>query len=195
MSAEFHCLLGFQDDNGQLLQFQTLPFGLCTAPYAFSKITKPAVQFLRQVGIHIIIYLDDMLLVSPTKSSLAQDLSTVLGFLINIPKTTVVPSSEIKFLGFTVNTKTTVALPTIKRSGIHSEVAKVLQNKTICLKVLSQLLGKLVATKPAVFRAPLHYWALQHLKISMMRAGQEPGIPASLHILLMVVSSLLCPTG
>ena len=103
VSAEFHCLLGFQD-NGQLLQFQTLPFGLCTAPYAFSKITKPAVQFLRQAGIHIIIYLDDMLLVSPTESSLAQDLSTVLwlfsslGFLINIPKTTVVPSSEIEFL-------------------------------------------------------------------------------------------------
>ena len=180
VSAEFHCLLGFQDDNGQLLQFQTLPFGLCTAPYAFSKITKPAVQFLRQAGIHIIIYLDDMLLVSPTESSLAQDLSTVLwlfsslGFLINIPKTTVVPSSEIEFLGFTVNTKTmTVALPTIKRSGIQLEVARVLQNKTICLKVLPQLLGKLVATKPAVFRAPLHYRALQHLKISRMRAGQE----------------------
>ena len=71
VSAEFHCLLGFQDDNGQLLQFQTLPFRLCTAPYAFSKITKPAVQFLRQAGIHIIIYLDNMLLVSPTENSLA----------------------------------------------------------------------------------------------------------------------------
>ena len=43
----------------------------------------------------------------------------------------------------------------------------------ICFKVLSQLLGKLVATKPAVFRAPLHYRALQHLKISMMRSGQK----------------------
>ena len=97
-----------------------------------------------------------------------------LGFLINIPKTTVVPSSEIEFLGFTVNTKTmTVALPTIKRSRIQSEVARVLQNKTIHLKVLSQLLDKLAATKPAAFRAPLHYRALQHLKISIMRAGQE----------------------
>ena len=71
VSAEFHCLLGFQDNDGQLLQFQTLPFGFYTAPYAFSKITKPAVQFLRQAGIHIIIYLNDMLLVSPTESSLA----------------------------------------------------------------------------------------------------------------------------
>ena len=164
------------------MQFQTPPFGLCTAPYVFSKTTKPAVQLLRQMGIHIIIYLDDMLLVSPTESSLAQDLSTVLwlfssvGFVINTLKTTVVPSSKIEFLGFTLNlnTKTmTVALPTTKMISIQSDVAKVLQKKAICLKVLSQLLGKLVATKPAVFRAPLHYWALQHLKISMMRSRQK----------------------
>ena len=71
VSAEFRCLLGFQDDDRQLSQFQTLPFGLCTALYAFSKITKPAVQFLHQAGIHIIIYLDDMLLASPRESLLA----------------------------------------------------------------------------------------------------------------------------
>ena len=104
--AEFHCLLGFRND-GQFVQFQTLPFGLCTAPYVFSKITKPAVQLLRQMSIHIIIHLDDMLVVSPTESSLAQDLSIILwlfsslGFVINILKTTVVLSSEIEFLGFT----------------------------------------------------------------------------------------------
>lgn len=51
-------------------------------------------------------------------------------------------------------------------NGIQPDVAKVLQNKTICVKVLSQLLGKLIATKPAAFRAPLHNWTtLQHLKI------------------------------
>ena len=137
--AEFHCLLAFQND-GQILQFQTFPFRFCTTPYVISKITKPAVQLLCQMGIHIIIYLDDMLLVSPTESSLAQDLSTVLwlfsslGFVINTLKTTVVPSSEIEFLGFTLNTKTmTVALPTAKMNSIQSDVAKVLQNKTICL--------------------------------------------------------------
>ena len=139
VSAEFHCLLAFQNNDGQFLQFQILPFGLCTTPYVFSKTTKPAVQLLRQMGIHIIIYLDDMLLVSPTESSLAQDLSTVLwlfsslGFVINTLKTTVVLSSEIEFLGFTLNTKTmTVALPTTKMISIQSDVAKVLQNKAIC---------------------------------------------------------------
>ena len=179
-SADFCCLLGFQDDEGQLLQFQTHSFGFCTAPYAFSKITKPAVQFLHQAGIHIIIYLDNMFFsIANGELTSARSVNSPMAFLlprvlITIPKTTIVPSSEIKFLGFTLNTKTmTVALPTIKRSGIQSEVARVLQNKTVCMKVLSQLLDKLVAMKPAVFRAPLHYQTLQHLKISMMRAGKR----------------------
>ena len=79
-------------------------------------------------------------------------------------------------LGFTLNTETmTVVLPTTKMNSIQLDVGnyKVLHNKTICLKVLFELLDKLVATKPAVFRSPLHYQALQHLKISMMRSGQK----------------------
>ena len=102
VAVKFHCLLTFQSDK-EFLRFQNLPFGLCTAPYVFSNITNLAVQFLPQAGIHIIIYIDDMLLVSPTESSLAQDLSTVLwlfsalGFVINIPKTTVTASVEIVF--------------------------------------------------------------------------------------------------
>ena len=180
VSAEFRCLLAFQNESKAFLQFQTLPFGLCTAPYVFSKLTKPAVQFLRQIGIHIIIYLDDMLLVSPTEKSLVQDLSTVLwlftclGFVVNTAKTTVVPSTELEFLGFSLDTKTmTVALPAIKMNGIQSDVAKILQSQKISSKVLSQLLGRLVATKPAVLVAPLHYRALQHLKIRMMRLAQK----------------------
>ena len=160
VATEFHCLLAFQSESKEFLQFQTLPFGLCTAPYVFSKITKPAVQFLRQTGIHFIIYLDDMLLVSPTEWSLVQDLLTILWlfsclFMVNTAKTTVVPSKELEFLGFSLNTKTmTVALPKAKMNGTQSDVAKILQSQTICLKVLSQLLGKLVATKPAVLVAP-----------------------------------------
>jgi len=182
VAAVFRCLLAFANENRDFLQFQTLPFGLCTAPCILSKITKPAVQFLRQIGAHIIIYLDDMLLVSSAERSLTQDLSTVLwlfstlGFIVNTEKTTVAPTTEIEFLGFSLNIKAmTVALPAAKIKGIQTDTAKVLQKETIGLKVLSQLLGKLVAPKPAVLVAPLHYCALQHQKISMMRSAQREG--------------------
>ena len=79
--------------------------------------------------------------------------------VVNTTKTTVAASTEI--VGFSLNTKImTVTLPTAKMKGIQLDVPKVLQNKTIDLKVFSQLLGKLVATKPAVLVVPLHYHAL-----------------------------------
>ena len=130
IAEKFHCLLGFQDKQGEFLQFQTLSFGLCTAPCTFSKLTKPAIQFLRQIGIRIIIYLDDMLITAQTEESLAQDPSTVLwlfcalGFIINIPKCSIAPSKQVDFLGFTVDTSTMmVILPSAKMSGIQSEVS------------------------------------------------------------------------
>jgi len=59
--------------------------------------------------------------VSQTKELLIQDLSKVLwlfscfGFMAGTEKTTVLPSTELEFLGFSLNTKTmTVALPTAK---------------------------------------------------------------------------------
>ena len=39
-----------------IMQFRCLLFGLCTAPFVLSKLTKPIDQFLRQLGIHLIIY-------------------------------------------------------------------------------------------------------------------------------------------
>ena len=42
-AAKFHFPLAFQDKQGEFLQFQSLSFGLCTTPYSFSKLTKPAI--------------------------------------------------------------------------------------------------------------------------------------------------------
>ena len=39
--------------RGKLYQFLVLPFGLCTAPFIFTKITKPVAAFLRLKGIRI----------------------------------------------------------------------------------------------------------------------------------------------
>ena len=62
--------LAFQGQEGVLFQFKVLPFGLYTAPYTFTKLTKPLVQFLRKVGTQILIYLDDMLLSVQSKQQL-----------------------------------------------------------------------------------------------------------------------------
>ena len=43
-------------------EFQCLPFGLASAPRAFTKLLKPIVAVMRSKGIRIVIYLDDLLI-------------------------------------------------------------------------------------------------------------------------------------
>ena len=40
-------------------QFQTLPFGLTSAPYVFTKLLRPVAALFRQEGLRILVYLDD----------------------------------------------------------------------------------------------------------------------------------------
>ena len=126
IAQNFQSLLAFQAKPQEIIQFQCLPFGLCTAPLVFSKVTKPITQFLHQLGIHLIIYLDDLMLAAPSESQLLQDLSTALwlfvalGFIINIPKSVTVPTQCLEFLGFVINTQNATNHSNITEDSINS---------------------------------------------------------------------------
>lgn len=51
----------------KMFQFNALPFGLSTAPFIFTKILKPVVEFLRAKGIVLVVYLDDFLIFERSK--------------------------------------------------------------------------------------------------------------------------------
>lgn len=46
--------------NNRLYEFACLPFGLCTAPFVFTKVMKAVVRKLRSLGFSSVVYLDDM---------------------------------------------------------------------------------------------------------------------------------------
>ena len=50
-----------------LFEFACLPFGLASAPRIFTKLMKPVVGLLRHLGIRVILYLDDLLIMADTK--------------------------------------------------------------------------------------------------------------------------------
>ena len=60
--------------NGQLYEFKCLPFGLCTAPYVFTKTMKPVVSFLRKKGITMVIYIDDILFIEKSDRAILKNL-------------------------------------------------------------------------------------------------------------------------
>lgn len=86
-------------------EFQCLPFGLSSAPRAFTKTLKPVLAVLRSLGIRIVIYIDDMLLLHQQSRVLKQlfvqviDFLEKLGFLLKIEKWSVTPCYCMVFLG------------------------------------------------------------------------------------------------
>ena len=86
--------------KGTLYEFMCLCFGLSPALRLFTKLFKIPVSLLRKVNIRVIIYLDDMLILSNTirEAHMSQDiviyLQQNLGFMINIKKSVLHPCQE-----------------------------------------------------------------------------------------------------
>ncbi|KAM4747505.1 uncharacterized protein WCC33_005072 [Rhinophrynus dorsalis] len=164
--------------HGRIWQFTCLPFGLSSAPWCFTKLLKPVVAFLRSRGIRLIIYLDDMLIMSQDRTLLSTHVSwtvrllTDLGFLINWTKSQLIPSQRMEFLGFVVDSlEASLSLPAAKICAIRKEIRSVLKQERISLRLLARVVGLLASSIQAIFPGPLHYRALQRLKALHLRRG------------------------
>ena len=164
--------------EGRPFKFTCLPFGLSSVPRTFTKLLKPLVAYLREKGICLIIYIDDILLLADTKEKATLALLTTLnllefmGFLVNYEKSVLVPSQRIEFLGFHVNsTNMSIALPQEKVQKIYEQAQLLLINPTPSAREITRLVGTLSSSIPAVTPAPLHYRALQATKNKAVASG------------------------
>ncbi|KAM4702972.1 uncharacterized protein WCC33_011531 [Rhinophrynus dorsalis] len=162
--------------HDQTWQFTCLPFGLSSAPRCFTKLLKPVVASLRSHGVRLIIYLDDILIMSQYRSLLCIHtewtirLLTDLGFLINWEKSELIPSQRIQFLGFIVDSlQASLSLPGSKIRMIRKEIRSILRLEQFSLRKLARVVGLLSASIQAIFPGPLHYRALQRLKTLHLR--------------------------
>ena len=112
---------------------------------------KPVVSMLREMGVRLIIYLDDILFMAERKQL------ENLGFVVNYEKSVLIPSPQMEFLGFLVDsTSMTLALPGEKIRKIQREYQKALTVSSLTLRKLASLIGFLNSSIEAVFQAPLH---------------------------------------
>lgn len=163
-----------------LYEFQCLPFGLASAPRTFTKLMKPVVGFLRKIGMRLICYLDDFLVINSNPNKVAKDGKTLglllesLGFIINREKSVTIPCQRIEFLGVMVNSTTMVlSLPEEKLMKIEQECASLLTLETVSVRQLAALIGRLSAATVAVLPAPLFYRQLQLLQIRALMRNQS----------------------
>ena len=149
--------------NKTLWEFQRMPNGLCSAPRLFTKLLKPVVAHLREMGIQLVIYLDDIWICSSSHASTVKqvtkvvELVTSLGFQLNAKKSILEPTQNIEFLGFVISSNPmSISLPPEKAEDIANLAAKLLNTTRVTLRQLAAWIGKLQATEMAIIEARLH---------------------------------------
>ena len=151
-----------------MYEMLVLAFGIGPGPRIFTKLMKVPLTVLRRLLLIIIAYLDDLLLIGRTleEALMARDsvlfLLQVLGFTINWEKSVLQPTQVMEFLGMKIDSqKMEISLPEEKLTALKDLCKQTLKAKTLSVRELASLIGKLYATLPAVSMAPLQIRSLQ----------------------------------
>ena len=170
ISYQSRSFLQFQWKD-KLLQFTCLPFGLSSAPFVFTKLLRPVLASVRELGVRCLMYIDDMLILGETSEGLShnfqlcQSLMTSLGFVMNSEKSIADPTQEIEFLGFVMNSRLmTLAVTKEKLKSLTSQCKNLLESQYTTVRHLAQVIGTMTSLNQAVLPAPLHYRGLQELR-------------------------------
>ena len=118
-------------------------------------------MYLKLKGIRIIIYLDDILILSNSfqqcllDAQFVVDLLDSLGFMTKAKKSITTPAQSFFYLGYLWNTlDMTCTLPPEKLDNIKFYCREVLKNQTFPLQLLLVLNGVVLAARPAVKNLP-----------------------------------------
>ena len=124
--------------KGALYEFLCLAFGLGPSPRIFTKLIKVPISILRKLGVCLVIYLDDLLIMASSKEELlwARDTTMYLfhhlGLTINMKKSVLEPSQIMEFLGVLVNSRDlTFSLPEKKIKKLISKCQEALNRTRI----------------------------------------------------------------
>lgn len=142
--------------EGTLYKYTCIPFGLCLAPWLYTKLNKPIVSVLRGQGILLSSYLDDTLLIGRNSKECMHNLDVAiklfnkLGLVVNSEKSQLIPSNSVKFLGFIMDSfAMRLSLPANKSDKLLSKGRELLNNATPTLLQVAEFIGIVVAASPA----------------------------------------------
>lgn len=162
--------------NSKIYEFNAYPQGWASAPRKFTKVLKPVYSTLRKWGHNSMGYIDDSFLQADTydqcKINIAAtvQLMTELGFVVHPSKSVVVPSQEIVFLGFLINSVLMTVCLTREKIISIQQSCKDLANKANCLiRDLARVIGLIVSSFPGVEYGKLHYRTLERAKIHALK--------------------------
>lgn len=145
------------EHGGIVYQYTSLVFGLSVAPRIFSKLMRYAVESLRERGIRLIYYLDDICIMEKSKEKMEQTVNLIC--------------QHLEDLGFLFNTRTmTISLPTGKLNKLLQRLRQAEKSTVRSCRWIASLLGKMTAVIPAIGEALLH---IRHLQRDLAKSLQQ----------------------
>jgi hypothetical protein len=109
-----------------IFEFVSLPFGLSSAPWAFTKLLRVVIAHLRKLGLRLVIYLDDILVVASSQLAARLAVNQVrsllesLGLVISTEQSVEDPVQALEYIGLFIDTLSMkLLLPERKRLDIY----------------------------------------------------------------------------
>ena len=164
----------------QIFEFLVMVFGLTTAPWVFTKITKPLIAFLHSRGARASIYIDDgigmaqSLTLALQQKDMMVNVFQEVGFVVNFAKSSLVPEHRKVYLGFVIDTVLMKVFLTVSKVEVLiQEIQTLLFAHQVSVRHLARVIGLIVSAFPAFYQGPLHYRNLEWLKIQTLKIHQS----------------------
>ncbi len=151
------------------MQYRVLPFGLSLSPRVFTKVVEGALTPLREVGVRILNYLDDWLILAQSREQLGDHRDLVLrhlsqlGLRVNWEKSKLSPVQRISFLGVELDSVSMTARLTEERAqAVLNCLSSFRGRNVVPLKQFQRLLGHMASAAAVTPLGLLHMRPLQH---------------------------------
>ena len=155
--------------EGQAWQYKVLPFGLSLTPRVFTKVAEGALAPLWEVGVRILNYLDDWLIMARSREELCDHRDFVLrhlsqlGLQVNREKSKLSPAQRISYLGMELDSVSMTARLTSERAQSVLNCLSSFRGRTVVpLKHFQRLLGHMASAAAVTPLGLLHMRPLQH---------------------------------
>ena len=204
-------------------QWRVLPFGLATAPRVFTSLTKPILFLCHCKGLHIVIYLEYILVLVRSKQVgkrarlFLYSLLVRLGLHINFSKSDLCLSQSFTFLGLCWNTVCmSVSLPLDKLAETQQLALALLWTPHVMVCKVMSFLGKanfctnghsqlqclchvIQSDMLSVYHSPTHLFSCVHFSLSLRQLErlaklQQSPVPLQFPLPDVVIATDATPT-